>query len=210
MTGTHRPALRCAIAAMLLLVAGSALAGPKTNVDPLPPEVVKGDETPEYSQNTFKRFRSEPLWTADALKGHSARYRFTYWGILTHSLQVRIDISLKGKAVLHAKVLRHGREIERQTRVLSGRELSEFRKLADESGLWSGYPEFWVLKDPDDICLDGMEAAVEKLDAAGYRFSMGNTSCTSPKGMNLLIDKMAALARLDSEVRWFPWSDRVR
>ena len=204
----HWPVVRAIAACSLLLGAAASQAAEQARPDPLPTEVVRADFDPEYSQGILRRFGSEPLWPADALSGYSERYRFTYSGILIYQIQVRIDRRQNGVTVLRATVRKSGKTIERKERKVSDRDFTEFRILANGSGLWSSYPEFWGA--PDDDCLDGMEAIVERRTREGYRFSRANTSCNSPTGMNLLIEKMVALADLDSDVRWFPWNPRER
>ena len=189
-----------------LLVCGSCAStegSPKTG--PLPPDVVMGAELSDWYVGSLNSFESRPLWTDEADDGYIERYRFTYFGILTTSLQIGIDRKANGKAFLYAEVRRRNSAIERKRFWLSQRDFSEFKKASDDSGLWGAHPEFWVFKNENDICLDGMEVLLERLDADGYRFSNANTSCTSPAGMNRLAEKMVELAHLKSRVRWFPW-----
>jgi aspartate/tyrosine/aromatic aminotransferase len=153
----------------------------------------------------MRAFRSESLWVEAATKRFPERYRMTYFGILIDSLQIQIDQNLDGTARLKAQVHRRKRLIEEKQVRLSKRAFEDFKAVAEDSGLWTQYPEFWVLKDEDEICVDGMEALLERRDSRGYKFSHGNTSCTSPPGMGRLAEKMIALARLETRTKWLPW-----
>jgi hypothetical protein len=172
---------------------------------PLPKEVISGSPHPEWFQGKMQAFRSESLWVEAATERYPERYRMTYFGILIDSLPIQIDRNLDGTAKLTAQVHRRMRLIEEKQVRLSIHDFAEFKAVADGSGLWTEYPEFWVFKDKDEMCLDGMEALMERRDGRGYRFSNGNMSCTAPPGMGRLAEKMIALARLETRTKWLAW-----
>lgn len=193
--------------ASVALCTSAAFADEPPGVPVFPPEVAAGAYSIETDESVMRRFQSEPLWGDHALGRYSERYRFTYFGILQTSLQIKIDIVSDNSGVLTATVRRSGSIVERQRKHLWSREIAELRHLAASSGIWQRFPEFWVFTDPESFCIDGMEAIVEKRDAEGYRYSRANTSCTSPTGMNRLLDGMVRIAELETGVRWFEWSE---
>lgn len=156
-----------------------------------------------WVEHAYARFGGDRLSADDALAGRDARYRFTYFGILRHSLQIRIDHRPGDRAILRAIVFERAERVEDKTVRLTPAQYAAFLRRAEESGLWSIHPEYWALGN-DEVCLDGMEAIVERRDARGYRYSQANTSCASPVGMDRLIADMVDLARLETRVRWFP------
>jgi hypothetical protein len=200
-------------AAIFLLIfgfAGSVEARERRHEALFPPEVIAGQGgTNEYDFGVFRLFKSEPLWPTDALKDYPERYRLTYFGILRYRLQIRIDGRSNGTALLRATLVRDRRVIETQRREITATEFAVLRDAATSSGLWSIFPEFWVPEDSDDICVDGMEAVLERHTFSGYGYSRGNTSCTSPPGMSLLAERMVKMAQLETPTRWFPWSERI-
>jgi hypothetical protein len=189
---------------VLLALVSTPLAAKRVEL-PLPPEVISRSPYPAWFQEKMQSFRSESLWVEAATERYPERYRMTYFGILIDSLQIQIDRNLDGTARLTAQVHRRKRLIEEKQVRLSKREFADFKAVAEDSGLWNQYPEFWVLTDKDEICLDGMEALLERRDSHGYRFSNGNTSCTAPPGMGRLAEKMITLTRLETHTKWLPW-----
>lgn len=190
---------------LIILLLACAPVAAKGALPPLPQEVISASPYPESFQSRMKEFRSEALWSETAIARYPERYRMTYFGILIDSLQIQIDRNQDGTARLLVRVHRRKQVIEEKSVRLSRREFEEFKGVAEASGLWTKYPEFWVSTDADEMCLDGMEALMERRDNRGCRFSHGNTSCTSPPGMGRLAEKMIVLARLQTRTKWLPW-----
>jgi hypothetical protein len=74
------------------------------------------------------------------------------------------------------------------------RDYEELRRLISESRLWGIHPQYWGYSDPNAICLDGIEFAFERLDAAGYRFSWSNAQCTMPADIRRVASKIIDLS----------------
>lgn len=172
---------------------------------PFPPEVVKGAGglVPEHR---MRDFAAKPLWPETERDGYRNRHRLIYYGILRYSLMIQIDEKVDGPTRLIARVLLDQKLVEHKSRNLRAEEIATFKKTTADAGLWSIHPEFWMMNDPDDICIDGMEAILEWQGEKGYRYSEGNTSCTSPPGMNRLAETMVDLAEIQTNKWWFPWA----
>jgi hypothetical protein len=187
--------------AMALLAPASALAA---RAEILPEDVAKASFLP--ATDAIRGLGGKPLWTENTDGGFVNRYRLSYFGILRYRVMVQIDEKPEGVALLRANVTFDRKSVERIRTHLSKKELAEFKGVASTSGLWTIHPEFWITTVEDDICLDGMEAVLEWRGPKGYRYSQGNTSCAAPEGMNRLVERMIALARIRSNKRWLPWT----
>jgi hypothetical protein len=149
----------------------------------LPPEIAR-----QFSAHYLAGFGEPALWPPAARQGYRTRYRLTISGILYTSVSIRIDQYPGGRLEGHVvyvdprdRSIPFGRTTWRfavpraRFEALQG----QFR----EAGLWTIYPQFYSLTDPNAICLDGMELIFERAEADGYRFSNANAQCTASPAM---------------------------
>lgn len=167
-----------------------------------PPEVAG-----EVWDEKLAGHREIPLWTKDALAGYQTRIRLSVSGIVLSKVAVRLDQLSDGSARGQVSFV----ELRSRTRILatsrrrfrvSKAEMQELNALVENAALWKSYPEFWVLKDDEAICLDGMQVILERVDARGYKFSESNAQCTTPPPIKAVAKKIIALANAKRALGW--------
>jgi hypothetical protein len=153
-------------------------------------------------------FGGEDFSVAGALGDFTRRYRLTLTGgsiIRAASLQLSVDERSDGSATMRIAVRRLGETIEDRSFALSDDAYTELAGLLARSGLWSVYPEIWVLSDPNAICAHGRDIVLERLDDTGYGLAHARAGCTSPSEMNAIAFKMLTLARPVTQEDWLQW-----
>lgn len=176
------------VAALFIL---SACAHSFSGREMLPPDI-----TERFHAGHFRGFREPPLWLPEAARGYRTRLRVTASGIAFLKGSVRIDQHDDGRITGHVVTI-DGPEQERSARSFraSHRDVQEIVRIAEEGRIWSIHPQFWVLADPDDICIDGIDVVLERVDSAGYRFSQANVSCAAPHAFRRIAERMFEIAR---------------
>lgn len=91
---------------------------------------------------------------------------------------------------------------EQRRFTITGAELAELDALIAASRLWRTYPEFWVLTDPEAICIHGVELVLERANSDGYRFSAANAQCTAPSDYKAVAAYMITLANEPDLANW--------
>jgi hypothetical protein len=154
-----------------------------------------------------REFREPALWTANALGTRRSRLRLTIVGIAYLRISIRIDEDVNGRLVGRAKVVdthtrpgygRHSNSgrLSRRPGVfsVSRARMAALQAAMDRAQLFRINPQYWVLVDPDMICVDGEEMFFERLDARGYHFANANAQCTAPTELRDVARMMLALA----------------
>lgn len=85
---------------------------------------------------------------------------------------------------------------------LDARAVSEFNKIAGETGTFDF--EFGDWDDKDDLFVHCQMLEMERIDAAGYRFSSASIGCIRPKRLMPLVDHLFALAHLKARAPGTP------
>lgn len=76
---------------------------------------------------------------------------------------------------------------------LSAEEMKTIDQLGEKSGAWDFEIGSW---DGDDMYVHCQFLEIERINAAGYRYSSVNIGCNQPKKLMPLINKIARLAKL--------------
>lgn len=116
-------------------------------------------------------------------------------------IMIRIDQNEKGVIKGAAVKTRDGRIIRKWKFDVSQTRLDEI--YAAKGRLWTLYPETWDVSDEDEqICLDGIDILLERVDSKGYGISQGNSPCTAPQEMLDVMNKMIETAGLKPGGWW--------
>ena len=165
---------RClSLAVSACLLAGSAQAQAM-----LPPNLAS-------EADDLAGFGEPPLWAAPAAAaGYRQRLRLVLAGPFRDRVAIRIDTDLAGRSQAHfaRQALVHGRWriTQRRRRDVPAPEVEDLDRKIAGSRLWKIYPEFWQARGSDSVCVDGVYVILERVTAAGYRFSESNAQCTAP------------------------------
>ena len=124
-----------------------------------------------------------PLWPYSARSGFTRRIRLSISGINRLKVSIRIDERAKGRRIGRLVLTgwyRGAQLDEVRSFRPSSKAMRELDDLIAKSDLWSISPEHYVLKDGDDICVDGEQLVFERTDARGYRIASANAQCNAP------------------------------
>ena len=172
-----------------MAVAAGLFAEPAHAQAMLPPNLL--DES-DY----LAGFGEPPLWTTSAAAGYRQRLRLVLVGPFRDRVAIRIDTDAAGRSrgyfVRQALARGRWRITERRRLDLPAAEIDDLDRRIVGSKLWTIYPEFWHA--PASICVDGVNVILERVTAAGYRFSEGNAPCTAPADMLRFAAQMIDLA----------------
>jgi hypothetical protein len=140
-------------------------------------------------------FGEPPLWTTAAAAGYRQRLRLVLVPPLRDRIAIRIDTDTAGRSrgffVRQRLARSHWRIVERRRFDLPAAEIDDLDRRIAATKLWSIYPEFWHA--PGEICVDGVYVILERVTAAGYRFSEGNAQCMAPADMLRIAARMLEL-----------------
>jgi hypothetical protein len=147
------------------------------------------------------------LWKPKAAKGFRTRIWFSISGIVLARASIRIDERENGKITGHLAMLDYergsrGAGVVTETRFsVTRQQFEDLQRQIAQSALWSIYPEFYN-GDPNDICVNGEEIILERVDAKGYRFSTANAQCTAPAEILAIAAMIADLAKATRVKGW--------
>ena len=182
--------------------AAGASPGEAGRASMLPPEVAS-----QFDTSILEDFGERPLWVPEARSGYRSRIRFTIAGILYTRMSIRIDESLDGSLLGHIAIRRRRDRIERDDVVrhrfrVSRDEFEALQRDIQQARLWTIYPQFWGMADPESICLDGMELVFERVDASGYRFATANAQCTASRAVKQVAETFVDIAGVPHVRNW--------
>lgn len=168
----------------------------------LPPEVAG-----QFDASILDGFGERPLWVPEAGRNFRSRIRFTIVGIHLTRMSIRIDERRDGSLEGHIAIRGRLDRLHREDPVRHGFRVSreEFETLQEnirQARLWTIYPQFWVMSDPESICIDGMELMFERVDATGYRFAHANAQCTAPDALKRVATTIMTIAGVPHARRW--------
>ncbi len=152
---------------------------------------------PEYPYPHWNGL-AEPLWGSatprDSVRLLMARPHFRRDAYATISIDRRSEGAI-GTLTRADRAGGYEWAIHEQRRFpVSANQLAQLDALIAASRLWRNNPEFWVLTDPDAICIHGVELVLERANAEGYRFSSANAQCTAPSDYKAVAAYMITLA----------------
>jgi hypothetical protein len=184
-----------------MLLSGCASPASAPGVAVLPPQVIAADPLSYHPLKILRRFGSTPLWTTNALHGYEARYRLTIYGISLYSYQVTVDRKLGGATSFLAKIAYRNELIENRRIAWRTAAYEDFQSVVMAAHPWDVPDDKWVTpKRKDEICLDGTEVILERLDRRGYAICQGNLSCDAvPEGVLALFSTMIRIAQLKNQ-----------
>jgi hypothetical protein len=185
----------------VMLLSDRASPASARGVAVLPPEVITADPLSYYPRKVLRRFDSTPLWTTNALDGYEARYRLTIYSISVYSYQVTVDRKLDGATSSLAKVAYRNELTDNRRIAWRTADYEELESEVMAAHLWDVPDEKWVTPQrKDEICLDGTEVILERLDRRGYAISRGNLSRDAmPEGVLAQFSTMIRIAQLKSQ-----------
>lgn len=194
--------LRLACTCALAVCAVGPDAGEARRIDMLPPEIAR-----QFDASILEGFGERPLWGPQAGRNYRTRVRFTIVGILYTRMSIRIDERRDGSLEGHIAILGRRDRLHREDPVRHGFSVTreEFEALQQEirqARLWEIYPQFWVMSDPENLCIDGMELMFERVDASGYRFAHANAQCTAPDDLKQVAATIVAIAGVPHVRNW--------
>ena len=186
-----RTMLACALA--LFFFAAPPVQAQRVSM--LPPDIDQ-----QYSPAWIAGYGERPLWTARAGKGYRTRLRMSLAGISLTRVSIRIDERDNG--AIAGRILvgrlprgRRGLEVAERRFPVTRAQFDALQQRIRQSRLWQTYPQYWYLSEEDNICVDGMELVMERVDAAGYRFAHANAQCGAPADMLAVASAMIDLSR---------------
>ena len=170
--------------------------------DMLPPEVAS-----QFDASILEGFGERPLWVPEAGRNYRSRIRFTIVGILYTRMSIRIDERRDGSLEGHIAIVGRRDRLDREDPVRHGFSVSrvEFETLEQnirQARLWEIYPQFWVMSDPESLCIDGMELMFERVDSSGYRFAHANAQCTAPDALKEVAATIVDIAGVPHVRNW--------
>lgn len=163
----------------------------------------------DYS-DAWSGFGEPALWTNPHAGENRGQIRLLiYNGLYHESLAIiRIDRSRRGHAIGHFVRGEHTygdrwKVTDRHQFTVSAAQLSHLDQITAQSGLWQTYPEHWVPRDSDAICVDGVEVILERINPDGYRFSEANIQCAVSRGFLAVAEELVAIAGTPDMRAWF-------
>ena len=150
-----------------------------------------------------------PLWRDGDRGAYDTRLRLMMVGPFQDNNRalIRIDRNADGSA--SGFLLRGERDAryrwtirEERRFAVSQPELRELDALIAQSPLWQTYPEYWVFTNPDDLCIDGVVLALERVNADGYRISQANAQCTAPPAYRAIVAHMMNISGETDLLAW--------
>ncbi len=143
-----------------------------------------------------------PFWQPGALDGYSRRLRLTLNpGLIGSRAAIRIDTARNGHVSGYVITQRpdshrHAITVKRHF-VPTPEEMARLDALIAQAGIWTIYPEHWVLRETgNNVCIDGVPTVLERLSEEGYRYSEANAQCTAPSGFLKVAAEMIEIAGL--------------
>lgn len=151
-----------------------------------------------FSACVMRDLGEKPLWTGLEPK-YRRQMRFAYTNGQAPGLRVIDFVELpdgSGKISLKAAKWKPGEEpafsVDRSWRV-SPADVAMLNRLGEESDAWKFEIGSW---DGEDLYVDCDTLDMERIDAAGYRYSSVNISCNHPNKLMPLLEFVASLAKL--------------
>ena len=194
----------CLMPALSIAGIAAAPAGARST-DMFPPEI--STQLPAGYADYLADMDEPRLWKPKAAKGFRTRIRFSISGIVLAKASIRIDERENGKITGHLAMLdyergSHGTGVVTETLFsVTRQQFEDLQRKIAQSALWSIYPEFYN-GDPKDICIDGENIILERVDAKGYRFSTANAQCTAPGEILAIAENIVDLAKATRVKGW--------
>jgi hypothetical protein len=143
---------------------------------------------------------TEPKFdAAEASNNHKRRYRLSFSGIACTEYVIRLDERTDGRisGVVKTRV-RCGRgrsTLDKAVPVIvrkfsaKATNLDSIDTAMADATMFKYYPEFWIDKDLDAMCLDGIQLVFERRNNAGFGISTSNAQCTTPPAVRAIAVK---------------------